>query len=205
MIGLFYSPGTADAVFFNNFNANIDKVYEISRNLILVGDLNEDLLIMNCRTLRDILLINSMQNVINDATRQNAILDPIIIFDDMSYTDCGVTDTPAHISDHKATYLIIPFHYAKQWLINFNPFKTEAMLFTLKQLEQFPNLIFNNTLIQFVKDHKHLRLMSSNNGQWHKHIENLLTNEEIKVYFNKGRPKPEILFFLFYQYLNILQ
>ena len=113
MIGLFYSPVTADAVFFNNFNANIEKAYEISRNLILVGDLNEDLLIMNCRTLRDILLINSMQNVIKDATRQNAILDPIIIFDDMPYTDCGVTDTPAHISDHKATYLIIPFHYAK--------------------------------------------------------------------------------------------
>ena len=47
-----------------------------------------------------------MQNVINDA-----ILDPIIIFDDMPYTDCGVTDTPAHISDHKALYLTIPFHY----------------------------------------------------------------------------------------------
>ena len=72
------------------------------------------------------------------------------------------------------------------------------MLFTLKQLEQFPNLIFNNTLIQFVKDHKHLRLMSSNNGQWHKHIENILTNEEIKVYFNKGRPKPDIHFFFFF-------
>ena len=29
----------------------------------------------------------------------------------LPYIDCGVTDTPAHISDHKATYLIIPFHY----------------------------------------------------------------------------------------------
>ena len=63
--------------------------------------LNEDLLNMNYRSLRDILLINSMQNVINDATRQNAILDLIIIFDDMLCADCGVTDTPAHISDHK--------------------------------------------------------------------------------------------------------
>ena len=110
-IGLFYSPVTADAVFFINFNANIEKSSEISRNLISVGDLNEDLLNMNYCNLRDILLINSMQNVINDATRQNAILDPIITFDDMPYTDCGVTDTPAHISDHKATYLITPFHY----------------------------------------------------------------------------------------------
>ena len=63
--------------------ANIEKASEISRKLILVGDLNEDLLNMNYHNLRDILLINSMQNVISDVTRQNAILDPIIIFDDV--------------------------------------------------------------------------------------------------------------------------
>ena len=79
----------------------------------------------------------------------------------------------------------------KQWLIYFNPSKTEAILFTLKQLEQFPYLSFNNT--QFVKDHKHLGLTLSNNGQWHKHIEHILTNEE--VYLNNGRPKSDILFF----------
>ena len=32
-------------------------------------------------------------------------------------------------------------NWAKWWLINFSPSKTEAILFTLKQLEQFPNLI----------------------------------------------------------------
>ena len=83
------------------------KFPEIS---FLVGDLNEDLLNMNFRNLRDILLINFMQNIINDATRQNAILDPIIIFDGMPCTDCGVIETPSHIRDHKATYLVIPFH-----------------------------------------------------------------------------------------------
>ena len=57
LIGLFYSPTTADSVFFDNFNANIEKASEISNNLILVGDLNEDLLNMNYRNLRDILLI----------------------------------------------------------------------------------------------------------------------------------------------------
>ena len=34
--------------------------------------------------------------------------------------------------------------------------KTEAILFTLKQIECFPNLIFNNIPIQFVEAHKHL-------------------------------------------------
>ena len=47
LIGLFYSPTTADSVVFDNFNANIEKASEISSNLILVGDLNEDLLNMN--------------------------------------------------------------------------------------------------------------------------------------------------------------
>lgn len=111
LIGLFYSPTTADSNFFNNFNANIEKASEISKKLVILGDLNEDLLNMSYRNLHDILLINSMENVINVPTRQNAILDPIIIYDDMPYTDSGVIDTPNHISDHKATYLIIPFHY----------------------------------------------------------------------------------------------
>ena len=67
-------------------------------------------------------------------------------------------------------------NWTKQRLINFNPSTTEAILFTLKQLEQFPNLVYNSTLIQFVKDRKHLGLTLSNNGQWHKHIENILTS-----------------------------
>ena len=55
-----------------------------------------------------------MENVINVATRNNAILDPIIIYYNMPYSDSGVIDTPNHISDHKATFLIIPFHYEIQ-------------------------------------------------------------------------------------------
>ena len=80
----------------------------------MVGDLNEDLLNMNYHNLHDILLINSMQNVISDVTRQNAILDPIIIFDDMPYIDSGVIDTSNYISDYKTTYIILPVHYEIQ-------------------------------------------------------------------------------------------
>ena len=67
-------------------------------------------------------------------------------------------------------------NWAKQWLVNFNQLKTEAILFTLKQFVQFPNLIFNNMLIHFVYDHKHLGLTLSNTGNWHKHIENILAS-----------------------------
>ena len=35
---------------------------------------------------------------------------------------------------------------AKQWLVKFNPLKTEAGLFTLKNIKALPQLIFNITI-----------------------------------------------------------
>ena len=52
--------------------------------------------------------------------------------------------------------LRIVFSWASHWLVNFNPNKTEAMLFTLRNVDNLPSLIFNNTPIQFVDHHKHL-------------------------------------------------
>ena len=66
--------------------------------------------------------------------------------------------------------------WVKRWLINFNPAKTEAVLFILKQLGRLPNLIFDNIQIRFLEFHKHLGLTFSKNGQWHMHIENILTS-----------------------------
>ena len=47
-------------------------------------------------------------------------------------------------------------NWAIQWLVKFNPLKTEAILFTLKHFEAFPQLIFDNSPIKFVEDYKHL-------------------------------------------------
>ena len=66
--------------------------------------------------------------------------------------------------------------WANQWLVKFNPLKSEAILFTVKIFENFPNLIFDGTQIQFVDDLKHLGLTLSKNGKWHSHIENILNN-----------------------------
>ena len=85
LIGIFYSPTTADSQFFNSLNLNIEKAFEISKNLILVGDLNEDLLNPNYHNLKDLILVNSMKNVITEPTRQHAILDPIIIPEDFPW------------------------------------------------------------------------------------------------------------------------
>ena len=64
-------------------------------------------------------------------------------------------------------------NWAAQWLIKFNPLKTVAELFTLKHVYSFPHLVFENTQIKFVENHKHLVLTLSNTGKWNCHIDNI--------------------------------
>ena len=52
--------------------------------------------------------------------------------------------------------LIMLSNWAKQWLVKFNPLKTEAVLFTLKNIEALPHFVFDKTIINFVDNHKHL-------------------------------------------------
>ena len=73
---------------------------------------------------------------------------------------------------------------AKQWLVTFNPWKTEAVFFTLKKLDFLPQLVFDNIPISFVDSHKHLGVTLSNNGQWHVHVENIV-NSTSKILMRK--------------------
>ena len=113
-LGVFYSPKRADQYFVNQLNLNIEKVYENTNNIIIVGDLNEDLLNPNMNNLRNLVLLNSMINIISEPTRQQAILDPIIIPGDMEYLESGIIVNTAVISDHNAFYILLPYHYEIQ-------------------------------------------------------------------------------------------
>lgn len=66
--------------------------------------------------------------------------------------------------------------WTKTWSADFNPNKTEAMLFSLRPVPNYPSLTFNNTSLGFVDSHKHLGVTLSKNGQWHNHIENILSS-----------------------------
>ena len=61
LLGTFYSPKTADVAFFNNLNNNLEKAYDISQNLLLLGDFNEDLFNCNYHNLKDLLYLNSLK------------------------------------------------------------------------------------------------------------------------------------------------
>ena len=69
--------------------------------------------------------------------------------------------------------LVMLSTWSKQWLVTFNPLKTEAILFTTQNVH-YPSLYFENILVSFVQNHKHLGVTISNNGKWYAHIENLL-------------------------------
>ena len=66
--------------------------------------------------------------------------------------------------------------WAKQWLVSFKPSKTVTILFSTVLDLVKPSLIFNNTMLDCVDNHKHLGLTLSSDGKWHAHIDNMLTS-----------------------------
>ena len=95
--------------------------------------------------------------------------------------DCSKFYTAAHIADiagiinHDWQLLT---SWARQWLVTFNPLKTEAVLFTLKKLDLFPQLLFDYIPINFVDSHNHLGVILSSTGQLHSHIETLSSRQQ---------------------------
>ena len=73
--------------------------------------MNEDLLNPRLHNLKDVLLLNSLQNIIDEPIRQLALLDPIILHEDMSPLNQVIIQVPPKISDHSATYVPVPFEY----------------------------------------------------------------------------------------------
>ena len=61
--------------------------------------------------------------------------------------------------------------WAKQWLVNFNPNKTEELLISRKQTRvDHPPLFMNDVQISRVDQHKHLGLIFNEQCTWHNHI-----------------------------------
>ena len=110
-IGLFYNPRTADPIFFYAFNKIIEKAFDFTSNIIFLGDMNEDLLNLRLHNLKDVLLLNSLQNIIDEPTHKLVLLDPIILHEDMSPLNQGIIIVPPEISDHSAIYVHVPFEY----------------------------------------------------------------------------------------------
>jgi hypothetical protein len=52
---------------------------------------------------------------------------------------------------------------SKEWLIDFNPKKTECIIFSTNQAANKHCIVFNNENVKFVENHKHLGVTFSHN------------------------------------------
>jgi hypothetical protein len=64
--------------------------------------------------------------------------------------------------------------WSKQWLVKFNPAKTEAMFSSFFNMIK-PKLFFDNVQLNFVEHHKHLGVTFSQDGSWYQHISNIVS------------------------------
>ena len=79
-----------------------------------------------------------MINVINNPTRQNAILDLILIPNDMEVSDLSIIILPQEISEHSATYVSILFSYEIQ-----QSYERTIWLYKKANFEKLNQKIFN--------------------------------------------------------------
>ena len=73
--------------------------------------------------------------------------------------------------------------WASQWLVTFNPSKSESLLFSRKVNYLYhPPLTMNCQHITEVTEHKHLGLYFSSNGAWHDHMEYIKKKAWQRIY-----------------------
>ena len=62
--------------------------------------------------------------------------------------------------------------WATQWLVTFNPTKSESIIFSRKlNKPNHPPIFMNNQPINEVHTHKHLGVFLSSDCQWHGHLD----------------------------------
>ena len=90
------------------FNISIERAFDVNPNIIIMGDLNENLLNINNINLRNILLLNNLENIIVEPTRitptSSTLIDPVIVYNNIV---SGCLDIENRISDHKATFIYL--------------------------------------------------------------------------------------------------
>ena len=114
LCNIYRSPGTPVA-FWSNFNKVIEKALESNKNLIIVGDFNQELLDESESHLPSIISLNTLTNVITKPTRitrnSTTLIDPILVTDSINVKYVDILDVDSDISDHKATSILIKFNY----------------------------------------------------------------------------------------------
>ena len=123
---------------------------------------------------------------------QGSILGPLLfliyINDIVTELNCSIRlfadDTSLYIivEDPNASAVILNsslgniHSWAKDWLVEFNPPKTDSMVLSKKRFKPYhPPLIMNNVVINEVDRHRHLGITFSSDLEWRHHIADIKT------------------------------
>ena len=81
-----------------------------------------------------------------------------------------IVEDPVSAADLMNNDLSKIHNWAQQWLVKFNPNKTEELIISRKQsVQNHPSLVMNNTSVTRVEKHKHLVLILNEQCTWHHH------------------------------------
>ena len=96
--------------------------------------------------------------------------------------------------------------WANQWLVSFNPSKSETVIFSRKRNKpNHPNVIMDQQPIQEVNLHKHLGIIFSSDCTWHDHLDYIKSkawtriNVMSKLKFKHDRKSLQTIYFTFIQ------
>ena len=103
-----YRPLNTPVSFWPRLNVIIEKALDISKRIIIVGDLNEDQLNNRNHHLKDLLNINNLYNIIHELTRitpaSSTSLDVMVVSQNDRVLNSGTLPIDPTISEHLAVY-----------------------------------------------------------------------------------------------------
>ena len=124
-------------------------------------------------------------------TKVFSVLGPLLflvyINDLIDEVDCGIK----FFADDTTLYIIVEDQniavdrmnrnlnnikkWADTWLVKFNPSKTESMTISAKKIVTGTPILYDNTPLKEVRNHKHLGVLFNNKLTWTDHIQALVS------------------------------
>ena len=104
------SPQFTDRHYWSLFNQSIGLAYDLSTNILSVGDLNIKVVSRTPFHVNDVLSVNGLANVIHFTANSSSSIDPILVSDTIRTIESGtipIDRATFCISDHDCTYIEI--------------------------------------------------------------------------------------------------